>query len=803
VAVVGLLAVFAGYVAAADAPSPWVALGTPTIQKTIDLPANSLPSQSNFDCIKITTSNSVTDCVVTTPLGMAGVEGYIFAGSTNSIPVVPGSPFNGLQPIPNQMATITYSSAPVVGSYIHFYKTIRDKLSAQPVFLNGRLQYTIVKNPEVSIRDSAGKLLPANPSAMAFSPNGNWLIVDLPWQGFVRINLATFQITPFAPSMNQGTDYASYGAQLSISNDGHYAVVKPSNQSQFNVYDINNCTGTTLPVVPGTDRCSKRDYWNVLDANMPGGIRALYQPRYMNNSQIGFSAIYDYVPGNFKTAKFTLTAPGESTTGISYMGMGDSFASGEGAFEYTTETDTNNNECHLSARSYPFLVNSQLFSGGHSIACSGAKTSDIYNQDIEYKGQVADQTPKNQRLPRLLNTYLTDYTPGYLPQSEFIDTYRPEVISLSVGGNDIGFSDIVSSCVSPFSLQESCFPTYEDRLELARQINNIFDKLVATYQTVAKPGKRVYVVGYPQMAATNGNCAVNVNLDGNELLLASDLIEYLNTVINRAADRVGVRYVDVSDALNGHRLCETNTGGVAVNGVTAGNSSGIGPFKFLGSESFHPNGLGHQLLDKAILTKTSNLTQSMPAANSAIVAPPLPSTLDQRNLPKSGRTTNTVIAGTGIAPRLVTRDQDVNVVLDASIAVLKALTTYLVFMRSTPVELGKLTTDSNGELSGIVRIPASIEPGIHTLHIYGPNMTGQPIDITSTLYVAASATDYNGDGVPNTTDPCPTIQPAAIDVDKDGVDDACDAIIGDPPPLKLTLLTSKATLTGNTITLSK
>lgn len=426
---------------------------------------------------------------------------------------------------------------------------------------------------------------------------------------------------------------------------------------------------------------------------------------------------------------------------------------------------------------------------------------DIIDTSLSYTGQVTDGIQRNDR--KNINDVMANYTPGYIAQSEFIDMYRPEAITLSIGGNNIGFSDILTSCVEPSIIASSCYPTYEDRLELARTINGTFDRLVDTYRTVARPGKRVYVVGYPQLAAVGGNCAVNVHLDDSEIRMASDLIDYLNLVINRAADKAGVRYVDVSDALNGHRLCETDSQYVAVNGLTAGTDSGIGPIKFIGSESYHPNAIGHDLLEKTIRARTDNLRQAMPAPNPALQAPALPSTLDTSGLPKSGRPTNIVVPDDDMAPALLVHDQNIPVLLSTGLAVLKALTSYTLVMHSDPVTLGMATTDAAGNLTASIHIPASVPPGFHTLHIYGPNMLGQPLDIVKTVYVAAASDDYNGDGTANADEPCVFVAAAGVDADKDGIDDACDGFIGpsggslpgtDP-------ITNTVTLTGNSITI--
>ena len=805
-AIVVLIAVSIGVARAVESPLAWQSSGNPTLQKTLDLSPNTYPSESNFDCDEVTIRTSGAaiaqpDCMVNVPFGQVGSNGVVFSGSSESVPVVPERPYFGLQPIPGQNMVATYTSSSVVGVYVHFYNSIRDKLEHTQLVINGAWQYTIRGKPDFSLKDSSGKLLVVNPSAMAFSTNGAWMVADVPWQGFVRVNLATFDVQPFAPSMQQPGDYSQRTAQLAISNDGRSVVLKPSNFEEFKVYDLAKCTGGTLPVTPGSDLCNSRNYWEILSVQIPS-LWIIYQPRFTNDAQISFTATYERVQGNFKAANYTLTAPGEDPNGISYLGMGDSFASGQGAFSYMDGTDTANNTCHLSSRAYAFLLRDHVLPGGQTVACSGAKTRDIIEVSNSYEGQVKDKIPKERR--ENLKEVLSNFTPGFLPQSEFIDKYRPEAITLGIGGNDIGFSNIVASCVSPINPENSCFHTYEDRLELAQRVNGVFDRLVSTYRTVAKPGKRVYVTGYPQIALPGGDCAANVHLDSHELRLAADLIDYLNTVIETAAGKAGVKYVNVSDAFTGHRLCETKSNDVAVNGFTVGRDDGVGSIDFIGAESYHPNVFGHDLLERTIRQRTANLTQPMPVPNPALQAPALPPSAEDPNLPRSGRPINRVVTDDTMVPSLLVRGEEATLLVDKLTAVLRPTTVYSLVLHSTPLLLRTATTDAMGNLESTIQIPAAVEPGFHTLHVYGLNMAGQPIDVYKTVYVAASEADYNGDGVPNISDPCDFILPANQDTDRDGTDDACDANIARPDVGGgAGRTTNSVTLTGNTIILTR
>jgi PKD repeat protein len=108
-----------------------------------------------------------------------------------------------------------------------------------------------------------------------------------------------------------------------------------------------------------------------------------------------------------------------------YVSLGDSFSSGEGVPEFESGTATGDNDCHRSFGSYARL----LANRGGALdglqpaafhACSGAVTRDIETSNPKHAGESAQRDHVN----------------------EFTD-----LITLSMGGNDIAFGDIAMACV--------------------------------------------------------------------------------------------------------------------------------------------------------------------------------------------------------------------------------------------------------------------------------------------------------------------------------------------------------------------
>lgn len=481
------------------------------------------------------------------------------------------------------------------------------------------------------------------------------------------------------------------------------------------------------------------------------------------------------------TTRIVLAAAGHKPANFGYLGMGDSFAAGEGAYQYKAITDSGPNKCHLSQRSYPYLIADELgINDMESVACSGAVINDINYLSGDYKGQVKDNIKREDRddVP-----ILSGFLPGYIAQIEHLHERKPNFITISAGGNDIGFADKILRCLEP----DTCYTSYEDRLEIVRETNRQFDRLVAMYEDIKNEmeGKKVFVLGYPSVAAEDGNCAQNVKLNKEEIKFANQLLRHLNSVVKAATEKVGFFYVDVSEAFYGHRLCETDSSNIAVNGITAGNDIINLPFTDfggpIGNESFHPNALGHQLYKEAVLDKTNNLTAEMPTPNPSASYPEESDNIELlEDRPRVNRPVRTALYAYDLGSDVVLRGKLWKGAVNTSKTFLKGTQNSVeVWLHSEPRLLGTFTPDS-GSLEFEVEIPESTPPGYHTIHVQGTNLAGELVDIQKVIYVAASEDDTDGDGIPNSVDNCGYGEASGIDYDQDGIDDACDGWVGEP-----------------------
>jgi hypothetical protein len=777
--------------------SPWLVTAASDLEKTIELPSNIPPKSNNVDCDQEVIAMPVpagpqTVCMFMSPFGQLTIDGRIRLGSTKLVDLH-GSEYQSVfLPTTNSSLGIVSIPSSGIGNRLGVYRQLTKADLRLNMAANAGTYYDIQRAPDGLLRDPVSKQpLEVNTDSIAFSSNGDWMVVSMPHRGLLRVHMQDLSTQLFAAPIEPSWYLGLAAPQLAITNDGRYVAANTDIFGAGNllVYDLSTCSDQ-IDVVNNQTYCKGKDilHGKTQDGQPMGhGLQEssadLQRPahiRFINDDTVSFNARYDVgTNGDYKAAIFVATSPGTVRHKLGLLGLGDSYISGQGAFLYRPGTDTANNPCHLSEFSYPFLLGKQYFDSSNSIACSGAKTSDLIGLSDKYIGQVRDKVPESGRDK---NPILSNFLPGYLYQQEFAAAYQPEAMLLSVGGDDIGFADIVKQCVANQG-GGTCYDTYEDRAELLSEIDRTYPKLVHTYQILREQsgGGRLYVVGYPQVAKPGGDCGLNVHLNAEEVVFSSQLVEYLNDVIRQAADTAGVAYVDVAHAFDGHRLCEASAGQSAMNGFTVGSDAGViignRPINFIGAESYHPTPLGYRLLADVIAHETAGLTTSMPNPKPYTLPAYDPNLPILQTMPRTNRALNQMQYDNTLTDDVLLHGATQHVAMDAISSPLAPGSAYQVVLHSDPIILATSIAAADGSIDTNVVVPGAATPGYHTLHIYGQDIAGTAIDIQKPVYVAATESDYDGNGVPNSGSRCLLFAVSGIDSDRDGVDDACDADI--------------------------
>lgn len=760
----------------ADTQSDWLNTAyNPSVIAGSDFAAGSytIGVSGNTECEDLTfktiSTPYQTSCMTRMISGMMGDGKYIPNGV-----VLAGNTPSGWAGIPNSNTAFSISFYNNMFFNNNVYKNF------QPTIGSGGQTYGFATGSvNTTLKDKTNHTLYVDANALSTSLNGQWMVI-IANQSMVRINLATMEILPFAPWMS-GT------MSTAISDDGNFAAVQQQSSGIFKIYDLTTCDPApdtiTTPV-----NCQFRNINSEVSGQIPG-YQNVSNIRFQSNSMITMKG-YGRVNGVDFIRNYQLFAHGATGSGLQYLGLGDSFSAGEGVGKvnnvssYMRGTDVMGyNGCHNSSASYPYIISavkSYTSTSFKSVACSGAQSKHLV------------KLAQHPIMPP--NNLSGEWLPGYKKQLDTVTALKPALMTITMGGNDIGFTGIIIKCLEP----GTCNNSYEDRLKLVNNIDSKFDTWVNEYQkiiigavTPLSPSPRLYVVGYPQIIATTGSCVTGLTFDPTERGFSQQLTSYLNYVIKQAAAKAGAVYVDAEHSLDGNRLCETTPTNTAVTELSILKEGHIP-----NPESYHPNVLGQKMLASTILAATSNLTTSA-TPNRAISKPNIS---DRGTIPSMdallsipGHDTGPLAglnaqsignANMSLIDNMLIKGQNFTYHLDGIDYALKPNTAYHLYINSTPTDLGTFTTNADGNLDISTTIPTSIDTGVHMLDITGPNLGEEGVDLYTTAYVQASATDFNGDGIPNTSDPCEYFPSSGIDVDQDGIDDACDSHVGIAPLYK-------------------
>ncbi len=205
--------------------------------------------------------------------------------------------------------------------------------------------------------------------------------------------------------------------------------------------------------------------------------------------------------------------------------LGDSYSSGEANPPF----DPSAPGCNRSDQAWPLLAAERLGLQGVNLACSGARTQDVVS---EYKGQPAQVDALRALRP------------------------RPDVVTITIGGNDAGFASVLGLCVVTDCVEAGGIAGAN-----ATILTTLPGRLVSTYRAIEKAAPRadLVVVGYPRLFPRSASKVTGCPwLDDRERRALNATADVLNLVIRLSAVRVGARYVDVSRTLAGHELCSAD-----------------------------------------------------------------------------------------------------------------------------------------------------------------------------------------------------------------------------------------------------
>ncbi|HYH54043.1 MAG TPA: SGNH/GDSL hydrolase family protein [Solirubrobacterales bacterium] len=224
-----------------------------------------------------------------------------------------------------------------------------------------------------------------------------------------------------------------------------------------------------------------------------------------------------------------LTAVGARAA--TYVALGDSYAAGPLVPNPVLPLG-----CLKSSSNYPRLAAPGIGLPLRDATCSGATTVHMTNP------QNVDPDGPNP------------------PQLNSVDA-GTTVVSLTIGGNDIGFSEVAQSCITLNPFSHPCLDKYSPGGvdQLKARIDATAPKVAAVLQGIKAlaPSAQVYVVNYPAIFPESGfGCWPQMPIGFQDVPYLRSTEKRLNSMLATQAAAAGATLVDWYAASIGHDACK-------------------------------------------------------------------------------------------------------------------------------------------------------------------------------------------------------------------------------------------------------
>ena len=222
----------------------------------------------------------------------------------------------------------------------------------------------------------------------------------------------------------------------------------------------------------------------------------------------------------------------------SYVALGDSYSSGTGTRTYINDGTS----CQRSVYAYPSLIAANKALTLNFRACSGAKVADVTTTQLS-----------------ALSASTTH-------------------VSISVGGNDAGFADVLTECAQP-AWMSNCNGAIDAAQSFIK--TTLPGRLSTLYASIKakSPHAKVVVVGYPRIFQGE-DCNAFTWFSPAEQTRLNQTADLLNSTTSAQAGAKGLSFANPTSRFIGHAVCDDVEW---LNGL----SNPVG-------ESYHPNVAGHR-----------------------------------------------------------------------------------------------------------------------------------------------------------------------------------------------------------------
>ncbi|MGH3437931.1 MAG: SGNH/GDSL hydrolase family protein, partial [Sciscionella sp.] len=219
------------------------------------------------------------------------------------------------------------------------------------------------------------------------------------------------------------------------------------------------------------------------------------------------------------TATLSVTLPAVAASNATeYVALGDSYSSGVGTGDY----DPSSGGCKRSPHAYAALWNAEHKPGSFDfVACSGATTASVISSQLSALDAATD------------------------------------LVTITVGGNDAGFTSVMETCViGSIGGSSACDSATTKAINYVHTtLPGKLDQVYAQIHAKA-PAAHVVVLGYPRLYTLGGSCHIGIG-DASRADV-NNAADALDDQIAKEAANAGFDFVDVRAAFADHGICSSD-----------------------------------------------------------------------------------------------------------------------------------------------------------------------------------------------------------------------------------------------------
>ncbi|GAA2090662.1 SGNH/GDSL hydrolase family protein [Kitasatospora saccharophila] len=312
------------------------------------------------------------------------------------------------------------------------------------------------------------------------------------------------------------------------------------------------------------------------------------------------------------------------------VSLGDSFISGE-AGRWSGNSNESANGWSGTDRAYDPATDesdpSRVYGASYENGCNRSDVAEVQSLTLDVRKlnlACSGATSTAVKLPENGGAPFKGESSQAEQLQKAVDGQPVRAVVVSIGGNDLGFSDIITDCTKQFLKPfggAPCAPGAEQQvkdrlpgvrsavvetladvrtaLERAGHESGSYRLVLQSYPSPLPDAARVRYPGEKYDRFSTGGCPF---FDQDLTWAHDDLVPQISATIAEAAHEAGAEFLDLSGAFEGREVCSNSTRQADLQNPPSGETSEWMRFLTTGAgqgqlqESLHPNRFGQQAL---------------------------------------------------------------------------------------------------------------------------------------------------------------------------------------------------------------